>query len=262
MRRLFDTVLVCPPGRNYPNCLSTHPESMTINLELARKQHSEYIRILGSRGIQVETLPPQDTLPDSVFTQDPALIGKETLLLGRSREPSRQPEAEIIARYFGENGRDVMRVDPKANLEGGDILVTEDVVFVGVTGRTNEKGFREVQRCFPDIEVKPVRYTGEFFHLLSVCSYLADDQILLCDRYVDPSSFGGFECLRVSVEDIIAVNVLHLGAGKILMPTGYNRVRSLLGEYGYDPIEIENSEFVKGGGRITCLSSPFYTNLA
>ncbi len=262
MPRLFDTVLVCPPGRNYPNCFSSHPESKSINLELARKQHSEYVRILGSRGIQVETLPPQDTLPDSVFTQDPALIGKETVLLGRSSVPSRQAEAEIISRYFGENGRKVRRADPEANLEGGDILVTEDTVFVGVTGRTDEKGFLEVQRCFPDIEVKPVRYTGEFFHLLSVCSYLADDQILLCERYVDPSSFTGFECVKVAVEDIVAVNVLHLGAGKILMPTGYNRVRNLLDEHSYDPIETENSEFVKGDGRITCLSSPFYTNLA
>ncbi len=261
MKRLYDKALVCPPGKNYPNCLSSHPEHHTINLNLARKQHKEYIQILQSEGIEVEILPPQDNLPDSVFTQDPALIGKETLLIGRSREPSRQLEGAIIERYLKDR-RTIEHIDKEATLEGGDILVTEDTVFVGVTGRTNQMGLDALRKCFREVEVRPVKFSSEFFHLLSVCSYLADDQILVCERYVDSSSFSGFECLPVPVEEVVAVNVLHLGGGRVLMPAGYRRVQTLLRENGYESIEIDNSEFVKGDGRITCLSSPFYKNLA
>lgn len=261
MKRLFDKVLVCPPSDSYPLAISTHPESKSINLKLALTQHEDHVSSLRSHGVSVEALKPQNPLPDSVFIQDPALVGEKTVLVGRSREPSRQPEAEIIAEYFKGHNTMVKRVGLGATLEGGDVLVTEDTVFVGVSGRTNYDGFREVQRYFPDVEVKPVKFSSEFFHLLSACSYLADDQLLICDRYVDTSTFQGFECLSVATEDVVAVNVLHLGDGHILMPSGYPRVMDSLHDCGYLPIEIENSEFIKGDGRITCLSLPFYTNL-
>lgn len=261
MKRLFEKVLVCPPGESYPKALSTHPERSTINLKLARKQHKTYVGILESHGITVEGLKPQDSLPDSVFTQDPALAGKNMTLIGRSREPSRQPETRIVEEYLISRNQPFQHLGPGATLEGGDILVTDDAVFVGITGRTNLEGFKEVQRCFPEVEVKPIRFSSEFFHLLSTCSYLADDQALICQRYVDAESFTGVECLQVAPEDIVAVNVLYLGKGHILMPTGYPRIQNLLREYGYEPVEIDNSEFVKGDGRITCLSLPFYRNL-
>ncbi len=209
----------------------------------------------------MESLKPQDSLPDSVFTQDPALIGKERVLIGRTREPSRRLEAAIIEEYFADKDKLVSHVGAAATLEGGDILVTEETVFVGITGRTNLEGFKEVQKCFSEMEVKPVKFSTEFFHLLSVCSYLADDQILICDRFVDASLFKGVDCLPVNPEDLVAVNALHIGSGHILTAKGYPRVSRVLREQGYNPIEIDNSEFIKGDGRITCLSSPFYRNL-
>ncbi len=261
MKRLFEKALVCPPGAGYPRAISSHPESKSINLNLARSQHQAYADVLKSHGISVESLKPQDSLPDSVFTQDPALIGKETVLIGRTREPSREPEARIIEEYFANQDKPVNHVGPAATLEGGDILVTEETVFVGTTGRTNHEGFQSVQRNFPEIDVKPVKFSTEFFHLLSACSYLADNQILCCNSFVDPSAFKGVECLSVASEDVVAVNALPLGGNRILMARGYPRISRLLQDYGYEPIEIDNSEFVKGDGRITCLSSPFYTNL-
>ncbi len=261
LKRLFDEALVCPPGESYPQAISSDPDSKSINLNLALSQHKVYVNLLESHGISVESLKPQNSLPDSVFTQDPALIGRDTVLIGRTREPSRQPEAAIIEEYFANQNKLVNHVGPAATLEGGDVLVTEGIVFVGITGRTNLEGFREVQRCFSEMDVKPVRFSTEFFHLLSVCSYLADDQILICDRFIDASVFKGVDCVSVAPEDVVAVNVLHLGAGHILTAHGYPHVSKLLQEQGYKPIEVNNSEFVKGDGRITCLSLPFYTNL-
>jgi dimethylargininase len=261
LRRLFDKALVCPPGKSYPEAISSHPESRMINLNLARSQHSIYVNLLRSHGIYVESLKPQDLLPDSVFTQDPALIGKDAVLIGRTPEPSRQPEARIIEEYFANQNNLVNHVGPTATLEGGDVLVTGETVFVGITGRTNFEGFQDVQRSFSEIEVKPVKFSTEFFHLLSACSYLSDNQILICPSFADPLDFKGLECLSVASEDVVAVNALPLGGNRILMASGYRRVSRLLQDHGYEPIEIDNSEFIKGDGRITCLSSPFYSNL-
>ena len=262
MKRLFDKALVCAPGESYPKAISSHPESKTINLKLAQSQHSAYVNLLKSHGISVESLKTQDSMPDSVFTQDPALIGSDSVLIGRTREPSRQPEARIIEEYFARQNKPVNHVGPAATLEGGDILVTEETVFVGITGRTNFEGFKDVQRYFSGVDVKPIKFSAEFFHLLSACSYLANNQVLICSRFVDPSVFKGVECLSVASEDVVAVNALPLGGNQILKAAGYPRVSKLLQDYGYEPIEIDNSEFVKADGRITCLNLPFYKNLA
>ncbi len=259
--RLYEQALVCPPSDSYPRAISTHPKGNQINLTLARKQHETYTKALKSHGIALDVLKPLNSLPDSVFVQDPALVGKNSVLIGRSRELSRQPEAEIMAKHFLDRGKIVVRLDPKAMLEGGDILVCGETVFVGITGRSNAEGFQGVQKCFPATDVRPVKFSAEFFHLLSTCSYVADNQILMCESYVNPSVFEGFECLPVLPEDGVAVNVLPLGEGRVLMPIGYPRVSKLLRDHGYQPVEIDNSEFVKGDGRITCMSLPFYKNL-
>src|SRR5213594_3890127 len=83
LRSLFERVFVRPPSKDYPNCNSTNPDKDGIDLVLARKQHREYISILKESGIDVVELPSLDGYPDSVFTQDPAVIGRDTTIVGR-----------------------------------------------------------------------------------------------------------------------------------------------------------------------------------
>ncbi|WP_232054718.1 hypothetical protein [Thermococcus sp. 2319x1] len=46
MDRLFDVVIVRPPGESYKHCVSTNPEHGSIDVRLTKKQHGEYVKVL------------------------------------------------------------------------------------------------------------------------------------------------------------------------------------------------------------------------
>lgn len=47
--------------------------------------------------------------------------------------------------------------DPKAKLEGGDVLFTGKEFFVGLSDFTNESGARAVANAFPEFPCVPIR---------------------------------------------------------------------------------------------------------
>lgn len=53
--------------------------------------------------------------------------------------------------------------DPKAKLEGGDVLFTGKEFFVGISEFTNEAGATAVARAFPEFPVCPIKV--EFFFI-------------------------------------------------------------------------------------------------
>lgn len=51
--------------------------------------------------------------------------------------------------------------DPKAKLEGGDVLFTGKEFFVGISDFTNEAGARAVANAFPEFPCVPIRVRVE-----------------------------------------------------------------------------------------------------
>jgi dimethylargininase len=47
--------------------------------------------------------------------------------------------------------------DPKAKLEGGDVLFTGKEFFVGISDFTNEAGARAVANAFPEFPCVPIK---------------------------------------------------------------------------------------------------------
>ena len=150
-------------------------------------------------------------------------------------------------------------IENPGTLEGGDILVTENQVFVGESRRTNLDGIRQLSIYFGSSKVRRVK--TNLFHLLGACSYLSDRRIILAPHLISAESFPGFELILIPKEEAYAANVLYLGDAEVLIPSGYPRTKRKLEEAGYKPVEIENSEFHKGDGSLTCLCSPIYTVL-
>lgn len=148
------------------------------------------------------------------------------------------------------------RIVSEGTLEGGDVLVTQNHLFVGTTGRSNHDGAGQLERYLGNIRLTRVRANA--FHLLSGCSYLGSRTILLAPSIVNPEVYAGYRIIEVPDREAYASNTLYLGDGRVLMPSGYPRTCNKLKDAGFSPIELDNSEFWKGDGAITCLSSPAY----
>jgi len=263
MDRLFDVVIVRPPGKSYKNCVSTNPEHSGIDINLAKKQHGEYVKVLKENGIEVIELKPLENHPDSVFVQDTAIVGVKSNLavLSRFGEASRRGEEESIGDVLRKEGFEIKRIEEPGTLEGGDVMVTDvGVVFVGVSQRTNIEGIEQLARYFHGVKVVKVPIS-KIFHLLSGVSYLGSKTIAISPQVVDVDYFRSFKLIQIPEDELYANNMLYLGEKRVLLPEGYPKTEEKLRKEGFKPITVDVSEFWKGDGGVTCLNLPFYKPL-
>jgi dimethylargininase len=257
--RFFETVLVRPPAKAYVKCVSTNPARTSIDVGLAKQQHRRYVSILRESGLRVIELSPLERFPDSVFMQDPAILGSRRTLIGRFGERSRRGEQKALREDLSDRRLDVGAVgsiERPGTLEGGDVLITEHGLFVGESQRTNSDGIRQLCACLDHLEVKTVK-TG-LLHLLCGCSYLNQRTMIVAPDLVNPESFPGFRFVTIPLEEAYAADALYIGEGRVIIPSGFPKTVTKLREAGYKPIEVDMSEFYKGDGGVTCLCSPVY----
>ncbi len=259
MDRLFDVAFVRPPADSYVHCVSSNPERNRIDVNLAKQQHRDYLSVLRECGVRVIELDTIEAFPDSVFMQDPALLGLRHAVVGRFGEPRRRgEEAELVADLaeFDDEVGELCVVASPGSFEGGDVLVSDHGIFVGESTRTNSSGISQLTAFLPELKVTSVKTS--MMHLLCGCSYLTNGDILIAPEFVNPSSFPGLQAITIPEEEAYACDALYAGERQVIIPSGFPVAVAKLKEAGYKPIELEMSEFYKGDGGVTCLSSPVY----
>ncbi|HYY97601.1 MAG TPA: arginine deiminase family protein [Pyrinomonadaceae bacterium] len=244
------------PARALDACELTYREREPIDAERAALQHRGYCDALRACGARVLTLPPADELPDSVFVEDTAIVLDEVAVLTRPGVESRRGEVALIEAEVARL-RPVVKVEPPATLEGGDVMRVGRTLYVGLSPRTNAEGASALRRFAAPhgYEVVAVEPRG-CMHLKTGCSALDDGTVLANPEWVDASDFRGLEVLRVDASEPWAANVLRVGAA-VCVGYAFPRTAAALSARGYDVRAVAVSEFAKAEGGMTCMSLIF-----
>lgn len=70
-----------------------------IDIDEAKKQHENYVRLLRELGLDVIELPPDEALPECVFVEDTAVVCNGTALITRPGAPHRVKEVLTYFKY-------------------------------------------------------------------------------------------------------------------------------------------------------------------
>jgi dimethylargininase len=248
--------LVRPPGRSYADALTRLTPPPAVSLEAARSQHAAYAAALRQLGVEVVELPADDAHPDSVFVQDRVCVVGGRAILGRSAVQSRcgeeQPLVEIL-----EQSLPVLALKPPAFLDWGDVLVTAETLFVGLSERSNAAAVEQLSALLaPSRKVEAVAVPPDLLHLLSGCSPLEEGLVLSIASLEDFWRGRGLRTLSVFAGEELCGNVLAIG-GHVLAPVGYPRTCAAIERAGLKVHPVPVSEFEKRDGGVTCLSVLF-----
>ncbi len=245
--------IVRAPGRNYPEALTQREPRPVVDLELARRQHRGYVATLRHVGLEVTELQADDEHPDAVFVQDRVCVVEGRAILGPSAVASRRGEAGALVEVLGRS-YPVVELPSPCCLDWGDVLITEDALFVGLSERSNEaavEALREIVSTRRSVE--GVSLPPGLLHLLSGCAYLGDRR-LLAVRALEPFARSrGFDVVPVAEAELSAANVLICGK-RAVVPAGYPETTSRIERAGFRVQRISVSEFEKRDGGVTCLS--------
>jgi dimethylargininase len=187
-----------------------------------------------------------------VFVQDPVLIAGGAVVRLRSAAPSRQGEADSLVEALG-HYLPVRDLAAPATLDGGDVLVAEDCLYVGLSSRSNHAGCEQLQ-ALTGLRVLPVALPSGLLHLLSGCTNLGHNRLLAVAALAP--YFPEFDSILVPDAESAAANVLVVGRHAIV-PAGYPRVAGLVAGCGFTVYPVPSSEFEKRDGGVTCRALVF-----
>src|ERR1044071_550756 len=235
------------PARALDACELTYRGREPIDARVAAAQHRGYCEALEACGARVVTLPAVDELPDSVFVEDTAVVLEEVAVLTRPGVGSRRGEVSLIEPEVARL-RPVVRVEPPATLEGGDVLRLGRTLYVGLSPRTKASGADALRRLAAPhgYEVVTVEPHG-CLHLKTGCSGLDEETVLVNPDWVDAAGFRGREVVGVGGAEAWAANVLSVG-GPVCISSTFPRTAEMLAALGYEVRAVEVSEFAKAEG--------------
>lgn len=229
---------------------------ITVDSHLVRRQHRDYVAALTRASLSVMVLEGDAERPDCVFVEDTAVVWGDHALIARTNS-HREGEQPAVERALAAT-HEISHVLAPAALEGGDVLHTESVTFVGLSARTNELGAEALQtflrrfgrRVIP-VEVK------KCLHLKSGATYLGDATVLVAPDLIDQNVFSGHSFIETAPGEAYAANCLRIGKYLLTLsgcPRTQEKLERFASRVGADLIVLECSEFRKGGGSLTCLS--------
>jgi len=217
-------------------------------------------------GHDVHLIDPIEGLPDMVYTANGGFIIEGVAYGAKFRFQERVPEGPAFMEWFGENGFHV--VDPVEVNEGeGDFLLVGDTILAGTGFRSTGDSHRELSEVFGKEVVSLNLVDPRFYHLDTAISVLdpveGPDGVAKANIAYLPGAFDEEgqrilalrypDAVRVSDEDgsVFGLNSASDGLNVLISPRAKG-FEAQLRERGYNPVLIDLSELLLGGGGIKC----------
>lgn len=253
------SILMCRPEYftvNYRINPWMHPEQPT-DTSLAVSQWEVLYQAYLDLGFDVHLIDPIDGLPDMVYAANGGFVIDGKAYGASFTHPQRQAEGPAYMDWFRANGFDVHK--PKFVNEGeGDFLLVGDVILAGTGFRSSTDSHRELAELSGREVVSLELSNPSFYHVDTAIAKLDDTNIAYLESAFSAASLG--ELRRRFPDAIIATEEDAAVLGLNSYSDGYNVVISSrakdferqLRERGYNPIGVDLSELLLGGGGVKC----------
>lgn len=252
-------MLVAITRRVSPNigqCEITHIPREPISFERASAQHSQFEMELVDLGCDIDRLPADEALPDSVFVEDTAVVLDEVAVMTRPGAESRRTEVKAVAAVLG-TYRDLLYIEAPGTLDGGDVVKLGRRLFVGGGQRSNAEGIAQLRRLLRPFNYDVVAVQAhDCLHLKSAATSLDDETLLLNPAWTDPAQFRDCEIIEIDPGEPAAANALAV-SGTLVYPRAFARTRALLEQRNFTVRAVDLSELSKAEGAVTCCSLLF-----
>lgn len=247
------TAFVRRPSPALAQGLVTHIKRQPVDVGRAFLQWLEYVQVLRDHGWQTFEMAPTPRCPDIAFVEDTMVVYGDLAVISRPGTPERLPETEVAEVAARAVGYRVARIEAPGTLDGGDVLKFDGVVWVGMGGRTNAEGVRQLQEHLAPFGAQVIGVPlTKVLHLKSAVTALPDGTVIGYAPLVDDPEVWGGRFLGVPEE--AGAHVVILDGNTVLMSTSAPLTAQLFRDRGLDVVEVDISEYEKLEGCVTCLS--------
>jgi N-dimethylarginine dimethylaminohydrolase len=215
-------------------------------------------------GHVVDLVEPVAGLPDMVYAANGGLIHNGTAVVARFKYPQRQPESIAYAEWMRSHG--YVPVHTRYVNEGqGDLLAVGGMMLAGTGFRTDPRAHTEIARIVGLSVVRLQLVNPRFYHLDTALTVLDDTTIAYYPPAFTERSVAQLETLfpDAIVAESADAHAFGLNAVSdghhVVYPAAAAGFAEQLSQAGFEPIGVEMSELLKGGGSAKCCTLEVYS---
>ncbi len=224
----------------------------------AMRQWARLRQVYLDLGHDVRTIDPVAGLPDMVFAANGATVVGGKVLGARFRHPQRAREADIYMDWFCVSGYTEVRTPEHVNEGEGDILFSGSALLAGYGFRSDQTAAAELADLF-GLPVVTLRLVDpRFYHLdTALCVLDADTAVYYPAAFDDAGRAAIAEQFTELIEakdedaEVLGLNAVSDGL-HVVLPVQASGLAAQLRERGFEPVRVDMSELLKGGGGPKC----------
>lgn len=228
-----------------------------VDVGLAQAQWENLYQTYLRLGHHVDVIEPEAGLPDMVYAANGGFIAKDAAIVARFRFAERAGESRAYARWMSALG--YRPVCTRYVNEGqGDLLKVGDMVLAGWGFRTDRRAHSEVSAALRTPVVSLELVNPRFYHLDTALAVLDDHTVAF---YPPAFSAAAQQQLGALFPDaivadpadayVLGLNVVSDGL-HVVLPAAATGFAAQLRRAGFEPIGVDLSELLKGGGSVKC----------
>ncbi|MEU8508424.1 dimethylargininase [Streptomyces brevispora] len=254
--------LMCAPA-HFRVTYSINPwmdPTKPVDLPLAQTQWEDLRDRYRALGHTVDLLDPRPELPDMVFAANGATVVDGRVLGSRFAYRERFAEAAAHRDWFRDHGFTEIHEPAHVNEGEGDFAVTSSYLLAGRGFRSSPLSHDEAQEFFGRPVIGLDLVDPRYYHLDTALSVLDDaaDEIMYYPAAFSPGSRAVLarlfpDALIAKEADAAALGLNAVSDGRhVLLPQAATGLFDPLRARGFEPVPMDLSELLKGGGSVKC----------
>jgi len=233
-----------------------HPEDPT-DTSLALKQWNVLYETYQNLGFDVQLIEGLPGLPDMVYAANGGFVVDGIAYGAKFHYPERGPEGPAYMDWFREHGFDVR--EPVETNEGeGDFLLVGNTILAASGFRSDTGSHQEIAAIYGREVVSLQLINPSYYHLDTALAVIDPTTIAYLPSAFDEPSLAILrerypDAIIATEEDasILGLNSFSDGHNVVIAERATTFARDLA-DRGYNPIGVDLSELLLGGGGVKC----------
>ncbi len=231
--------------------------SSPVDTQRALSQWEALRQTYADLGHSVELIEPIPGLPDMVYAANGGTVIGGTAVVARFAHSERAGEAVAYAEWMSRNGYQPFETR-HVNEGQGDFLAVGPVILAGFGFRTDRRAHDEVADHVGMPVVSLELVDPRFYHLDTALAVLDDTTVAYYPPAFSEASRATLarmfpHALAVTSADayVLGLNVVSDGLN-VVLPASATGFADQLRAGGFQPVGVDLSELLKGGGSVKC----------
>lgn len=243
----------------YPTANSVHEEIRTFE------------SVLIENGVKVFR-PSNVQNKGQIFTRDIGFVIDDYFFIANMKHQSRRVEINGLTNILNEIDKSkIISIPENITIEGGNVVLFNDFIFLGIGDRTSKNAIKFFQNFFPkknvigfSLEADPNSIDKDILHLDCTFQPIGKDEALIYlngfQQYPNliMDIFSKDKLFEVTMEEknLMFPNIFSISPSKIIIEKGFERLKVGLTKRGYEVLEVDYHEISKLGGLLRCSTLP------